>query len=166
MSTSDTNVIEIIEAHTELRADKRISRRVKLTSNTVGLEAEDTSSNIVNIISPSGNNWVSLDRLARDTSIGETLLETLPGLSKSDFLALAESVSDEAVLSIAIGVTTSITGFRVSPVEVLTLGALSSMESKALKYFSGIEFLRVGLELWSSHSFDFFSSLTGDFTFS
>jgi hypothetical protein len=61
MSTSDSNVIEIVEPGTELWADKWIGWWVELSSDTVRLETEDTSSDKVDIVSPSGDDWVSLD---------------------------------------------------------------------------------------------------------
>jgi hypothetical protein len=76
MTASQTNVIEVIEADTELGADQRVGGRVKLTSDAVGLEAINTSSDIVNIISPSSDNWVSLNGLAWYSSRGHRALKT------------------------------------------------------------------------------------------
>lgn len=64
MSSSKPDVVKIIESQAELGADKWVSRWVKFTSDTVGLEAENTSGNKVNIIPPSGDHWVALDGCA------------------------------------------------------------------------------------------------------
>ena len=96
MSSGYTNIIKIIKSHRELRADKRVSGRIKLSSDTVWLETVNSCGNKVDIISPSGNNRVSLDSSARDSSRGEAVLETLPGLSKGHFLSVfLEAFSNE-----------------------------------------------------------------------
>ena len=96
MTASDSDVVQIVEPCAELRADQWVGWRVELASDAVGLETEDSSSHEVDIVSPSGNNWVPVDGLARDPGGSETLLEALPGFSKGDFLvALVESVSNE-----------------------------------------------------------------------
>jgi hypothetical protein len=61
MTTCDTDVVQVIESHAELGADKWIGGRIEFSSDAVGLEAEDTSSHIVNIISPTSHHRVSLD---------------------------------------------------------------------------------------------------------
>jgi hypothetical protein len=68
MSTSQTNVIEIIKADAELRADERIGGRIELSSDAVWLEAIDTSSHVINVVSPTCHYGVSLDGLARNSS--------------------------------------------------------------------------------------------------
>ena len=75
MATSDTNVVQVIEARAELRADQGVSGRVELTSHAVGLEAEDASGDVVNVVSPASDNGVAIDGVARDASRGKTLLE-------------------------------------------------------------------------------------------
>jgi hypothetical protein len=76
MTASQTNVIEVIKADTELGADERVGGRVELTSDAVGLEAIDTSSDIVNVVSPSRDNWVSLNGLAWYSSRGHRAFKT------------------------------------------------------------------------------------------
>jgi hypothetical protein len=68
VTASQTNVIEVIKADTELGADQRVGGRVKLTCDAVRLEAIDTGSDIVDVVSPSSDNWVSLDCLAWNSS--------------------------------------------------------------------------------------------------
>jgi len=76
VTASKTNVVQVVEADTELGADKRVGGRVKLAGNAVGLEAIDTGSDIVDIISPSSDNWVSLDGLAWYSGRGHRALKT------------------------------------------------------------------------------------------
>lgn len=76
MTASQTNVIEVIEADTELGADQRVGGRVKLASDAVRLEAINTGSDKVNIVSPSSDNWVSLDGLAWYSSRGHGAFKT------------------------------------------------------------------------------------------
>lgn len=103
MTTSNSDVIKIVESSAELRANQRVGWGIKFTGNAIWLKAENSSSHKINIISPSGDDWVSLDRLAWNSCCGETLLEPLPGLSKSNFLAiLVEPIANEGVLSIAV----------------------------------------------------------------
>ena len=96
VATCDTNIVEVIESGTELWADQRIGWWVQLSSHAIWLEAEDTCSDEVDIISPSGDDWVSLDGLAWDPSSSETLLKSLPGFSEGDLLAiLVESIANK-----------------------------------------------------------------------
>ena len=76
VATRDANVIQIVEASAELRADQRIGGRVKLSSHAVGLEAEDASSHIVDVVSPTSHDWVPINGGARDASRCERLFET------------------------------------------------------------------------------------------
>ena len=104
MTSSNTDVIQIIETNTELRTDQRIGWRVKFTSHAVRLETENTSSHVVDIITPSSNNGVSLDSCAGDLLASETVPESLPALSVGVLLAsLAKTIlsSNEGVLSVA-----------------------------------------------------------------
>jgi hypothetical protein len=86
MTSSHTNVIQIIEANAELGADQRVGRRVKFTSHTVRLETENTSSHVIYIISPSSDHRVSLNSSARDFLTTETVPEALPALGVGVFL--------------------------------------------------------------------------------
>ena len=61
MAPSQPNVIQVVETEAKLWADEGISWGVELSSNAVGLKAKDTRSNIVNIISPTRNNRVSIN---------------------------------------------------------------------------------------------------------
>jgi hypothetical protein len=88
MTSSHTNVIQIIETYAELGADQRVSRRIEFTSHTVRLETENTSSYVIYIISPSNNHRVSLNSSARDFLTAEAIPEALPALSVGVFLAV------------------------------------------------------------------------------
>ena len=76
MTSSDSNIIQIVESGTELGANQRVSRWVKLTSHAIWLEAEDTCSYIVDIISPTSHNRVSLNAGAWDTSCCKTFFKS------------------------------------------------------------------------------------------
>ena len=159
MSPSDTNVIKIIESHTELWTNQRVSRRIKLSCNTVWLKAEYTCSSELNIISPSSNDWISINCLTRNPSCCKTLLESLPSFSVSNlFSCFVKCLSNESVLVVTLGVTACVFGFYTSPIKVLALWALSSMESQLLKCLCRIELLGIFLELWASQIFALFSS--------
>jgi hypothetical protein len=130
MSTSDSNVVEIVEPGTELWANKWIGWWVELSSDTVWLETEDTSSDKVHIVSPSGDDWVSLDGLARNSCGGETFLEAFPSVGEGELLFfLVEPISNEGVLAITVAVSASLFLFGVSPIVVLANWALSSVET-------------------------------------
>jgi hypothetical protein len=75
MSSSQPNVVKVVEADAELRADQRVSRRVKLSSHAIWLEAIDTSCYIVYVVPPAGNHRVPLDGLTRHTGGSQGLLE-------------------------------------------------------------------------------------------
>ena len=130
MSSSDSNVVEIVEPGTELWANKWIGWWVELSGDTVWLETEDTSSDKVDIVSPSGDDWVSLDGLARDSCGGETFLEAFPSVGEGELLFfLVEPVSNEGVLAITVAVSASLFLFGVSPIVVFANWALSSVET-------------------------------------
>ena len=106
MSSSDTNIVQIIESSTELRADQWVGWWIKLTSNAIRLETENTSSHEVNIVSPSGDDWISLDGSAWNSSSGETLFESLPSLGVGDLFTFSETIVDEGVFTLTVGITT------------------------------------------------------------
>jgi hypothetical protein len=68
MSSSQSNVIQIIESKTELRANERICWRIHLTSYAIGLETEDTCSYVIDIVSPTSNYGVAINFFARNSS--------------------------------------------------------------------------------------------------
>ena len=76
MATSQADVVKIIKSGTELGLNKWVGRRIKFSSDAVGLETIDTSSHVINIITPSGNNWVSIDGGAWNLGAGQALLES------------------------------------------------------------------------------------------
>jgi hypothetical protein len=61
MSTSDTDVVKVIEAHTELRANEWIGGRVELTCDAIWLETEDASGHEVYVITPPCHDWIPFD---------------------------------------------------------------------------------------------------------
>lgn len=96
-----TNIVKIIETSTELRTNKWVGWWVQLTSDTVWLEAENARCHKINVIAPSSDDWVSLDRVAWNSSGGKTFFITLPSLSKSHLLSFTKTISNKGVLSSA-----------------------------------------------------------------
>ena len=80
-------------------------------------------------------------------------LLTFPGFCERDIVAIASTIADEGVLSLAVGVPAGRPRLRVSPVEVTT-GALRAGKSDRLKHPRRVILLRVGLELGPCQSFD------------
>lgn len=68
MPSSKSNVVQIVEPKTELRADQGICWWVHFTCHAVGLETKYSCCNIVNIISPASNNWIAIDFSAGNSS--------------------------------------------------------------------------------------------------
>lgn len=104
MSASQTNVVQIIESDTKDGFNGRIFWGVKFSCDAIGLEAIDTSSYVLDVISPSGDDWVSGDGFARNSGSGQGSFESVPGILVSDVLALkanTTSFTDESVLSLA-----------------------------------------------------------------
>jgi len=96
MTACNTDIIQIIESGTELWANQWVSWWIKFSSDAIWLEAENTSSNEVDIISPSGDDWISVDGSARDSCGSEALLETFPSVCERNFFAVfAEAIADE-----------------------------------------------------------------------
>ena len=85
MTSCDSDVVEVVKSDNELRTDKWISRRLQFTCHTVRLEAKNSCSYIVHIVSPPGNNRISVDCGARDFSLGERTLESHPGFRVTEF---------------------------------------------------------------------------------
>jgi len=164
MSASKTDVIQIVESHAELRADEGICGRVEFTSNAVRLEAVDTSSDVVDVVSPTGNDGISVDGLAGDSGRAQTSLETLPSFSIGDGIALTADTgtfADELVRTDTLGVTASIGFFTMSPVVGTTL-ALSTSVADFFKDLGGIEFIGVGSKFGLIFGLDFFGSHGSD----
>lgn len=61
MTACNTDVIQIVESGTELWTNQWVSWWIKLSSDAIWLEAEDTCSNEIDIISPSGDDRISLN---------------------------------------------------------------------------------------------------------
>ena len=59
--TSETDVVQIIESEHELRTNERIGWSLHLSSHAKRLEAENTSSNIINIASPASYHRISVN---------------------------------------------------------------------------------------------------------
>ncbi len=101
MASSYSNVVKIIEACAELGANEGVSRRVKLSSDAVGLEAEDAGGNEIDIVAPSCDNRVSFYASAGNTRGSHAFLESFPGISEGNFLSFANTIANKAILSTA-----------------------------------------------------------------
>jgi hypothetical protein len=126
MTSSYTNIVQIIESDTELGANKRISRWFKFSCNTIWLETIDSSSNEFNIVSPSSYNWISFYRCTRNSCSCETLFITFPSFSKCYLFSFSNTFSNERIFTITIRITASCFCLRVSPIIVFTYFTLSS----------------------------------------
>lgn len=103
MSSGDPDIIQVVKSNAELRADQRVGRWVQLTGDAVRLEAVDTCCNEVDIVSPPGYNWISIDSSARHSSTCEAFFVALPGISISHSLSgFREAISNERVHAITI----------------------------------------------------------------
>jgi hypothetical protein len=102
MSSSNTNIVQIVKSGTELWANQWISWWVKFTCDTIWLEAENSSSNEIDIISPSGYDWVSFNRSAWNSSSGETLFESLPSVGIGDLFTFTKTITNESVFTLTI----------------------------------------------------------------
>jgi hypothetical protein len=105
VSSSESDVVEIVESEAKLRADEGVGGWIHLSSDAVGLEAEDTCRHVINIVAPTGNNGVAVDFLAGDASGGEGALEGVPGLTVGDLFLETDpaALPDEGVLAAAAG---------------------------------------------------------------
>ena len=101
MSSSDTNVVQVIESCTELWANQWIGWWLKLASDAIWLETENTSSTEIYIISPTSNNGISLNCGTWDLCSSETLLKALPSLSVSHLWStwFTVTISNEIILA-------------------------------------------------------------------
>ena len=150
VTTGDTDVIEIVETDAELRANERVSRGVELTSHAVRLEAVNTGLDIIDIISPTSDDGVTLDSSAGNTSRGKRTLESLPGISIRELLASSTNTTtstNEAVLLVTLGVTTSNARLILAPVVSTARRAGSTVETDGLQSLRGIELIGVSSEL-------------------
>jgi hypothetical protein len=150
VTAGDTDVVQIVETNAELRANKGVSRGLKLTSDAVRLEAVDTGLDIVNIVSPTSNDGVTLDSGGRDTSRGKGTLESLPRLSIGKLLAGSADTTartDEAILLVTLRVTASNTGLVLAPVVSTTRRTVGTVEANSLQGLSRVVFLGVRSEL-------------------
>ena len=121
MTTSQSDVIQVVEPHAKLRADQRISRRVEFACHTVGLEAKDTSCHVVDVVTPACHHWISFNRLAGNPRRGQRPFESLPSFRIGDFSSCrtdAAALSNEGILAYA---TTS----QISYIELLQVSRFS-----------------------------------------
>lgn len=103
MSASEPDVIEIVEPEAKLRADEWIGRRIHFSGDAVRLEAEDAGCDVVYVVSPTCDDWVSIDFGAWHAGSRERAFKGIPGLLVGNlfFEADAASLADEGVLPAA-----------------------------------------------------------------
>lgn len=71
MSTGESDVIEIVEPEAKLRADEWIGWWVHFSGDTVWLEAEDAGCDVINVVSPTCDDRVSIDLCAWNAGSSE-----------------------------------------------------------------------------------------------
>lgn len=101
VSTRESDIIEIVEPEAKLRANEWIGWGIHLSSHAVRLEAENTSRHVIHIISPAGNDRVSIDLGARNPRSRKRAFKGIPSLLVCDlfFESDAASLADEGVLA-------------------------------------------------------------------
>lgn len=112
MSTSQTDVIQIIESNAKDRLDGWIFWRVKFPSYTVRLEAIYSCSYIFHIVSPSGNYRISGDSFTWDSRSTQGSFKSVPCCFICKLLSLetnTTSFSDKSILSLATEIRKEIT---------------------------------------------------------
>ena len=166
MSSSDTNIVQIIKSCAELWANQRIGWWVKFTSDAIWLEAENTCSTEINIISPTSNNGISLNCGTWDFSCGETLFKSLPCFSICHLWGtwFTITISNEIVLSSINGITTMLS-LLDRPIVITTLTALKSAETKFFESLYWVELLWISLKLWFCQGLNFLGGLALNCTF-
>jgi len=104
MSPGQTDIIQVVESHTENGLDGWIFWRVELSCYTIGLEAVDTCCDVFDIISPSGNDWISCHSLAWNSCGCQGFFKSIPSTFVCKFFSLKSdtaSFSNESVLTLA-----------------------------------------------------------------
>jgi len=134
MTSCDSYIIKIVKSSWKLWLDKWVSWWSHLTGNAIRLKAINTSSNKINVISPSSYNWISFDRSTWNSFICERFFKSFPCFCVCNFLTIWSSTNtctftNKSILSYTWGISASICCFNSSPVVIFTLWTLSSMES-------------------------------------
>lgn len=159
MPSSQTNVVKIIESHTELGLYEGIGRWLHLSGDTIRLETVNSSICKINVISPSSNHWIPSYWCARDSFFCKWSFKRFPSISICDWLLafLQEPIVNELIFSKNIGVSASGSFLRGSPKIVSTHRTFVSWVPESFQCFSRIKLLRICLELRFCKSLDFFS---------
>ena len=85
VSACEPNIIEVLKSDAELRAYQRVGWGLHLTRDAVRLKAVDARCYIINVVAPSDNSGVGLDRVARHSRFGERFFKRLPSLAQVHF---------------------------------------------------------------------------------
>lgn len=163
MTTSETDVIQIIETNTKLRANQRISRRIHLSCHTVGLKTKDPCCHIINIVPPAGYHRISVYLRTRNSSSCQRTFEAIPSLFISDLFLESDAASlpYETIFAFTtewirkiLRVAASCSAFWFPP-EVMTAFAVCPWKSYLDKSIGWIVFFGIGFELWSYQNLHF-----------
>ena len=96
VAPGQTDVVEVVEAGAELRANQGIRGRVQLTRHAVRLETEYAGRDIVNVVAPTCDNRIPFDRGARDPGTRQTLLETCSFI-KNGQISASEEITEKEI---------------------------------------------------------------------
>lgn len=80
VAAGEPDVVEVVEAHAELRAAERVRGRVQLAGHALGLEAEDARGHEVDVGPPARHGRLAVDRRDGDPRGLHGGREVLPGL--------------------------------------------------------------------------------------
>jgi len=164
VAARDADVVEVVEAYAELRADQRVRGGLELARDNVGLEAVDAGLHEVDVIAPARHDGVALDGRARDARGGQRALERLVRLTVSDLArerarAEATTGADEAVLLVALRVAAGDAGLVVAPEVGCALRARGAVEAQLAKGLGGVELVRVSRKLGLSKLLELLSGV-------
>lgn len=157
MSTSQTDVIQIVKPNAKLRTNQRIGWRSHLSSHTVGLETVNACLDKFNVISPSGNDWISIDLFTGDSLCGKGFFEVIPNLAQS-VLFVPLLLANEPIGSNAVAVSTDCLVLILVPKEIVALLASVSEEPVLFKELNRVILLVVLLEFCSEFLLNLFGT--------
>lgn len=163
VAAGEPDVVEVVEAHAELRAAERVRGRVQLARHALRLEAEDAGGYEVHVGPPARHRRLPVDRRHRDARALHRGREVLPGLRLGLLEALgahvhvpeAAAAVDELVLADAVGVSAHWSALLlwrdgvVHPKVAIALGAKLPFKFHRSQKFCRLEFVRVFSEFWS-----------------
>jgi len=138
VSSSDTNIIKIVESATKLGLYQWIGRRFHFSCYTVRLEAINSSSNEINIISPSSNNRISLNGNTWSFGICKGFFKSLPSIGVCNFIAFSSFLGDIsgqvfAMFTLTVAAAEAAIGLAILVVFFRNLGSIEVEKIRKLK---------------------------------